>query len=309
MVKVLSRQVISGLCSGGHETLLLGHGTLLHGGRSGGLLRGGRTTVAKPEEHDDLANKHTKGTGGQTSQDAKSCGHDDETEDTRDGAMQTTVMEVVWVRVVTRGRGASTPDGRLLARCVEGTKGRRAMVGATVMHGLGVVLAMAALSARQTRAHLQHAGLGSGKQIAHPVEEQSTQAGGLTTALLPRDTTGGSLLDIGLGHVDRALRVVDEGDGNGVHGHGVAIEIQHGESNLDHLEVLLFRRGHRSHLQRIPQRDGDRVLAILFAMLHGGDPTGRRGREDLTTVGQQQAVIDGEVEGLHTLARVRCGIP
>lgn len=249
VVKVLSRQVIGGLCGSSHQTLFLRQGALLHGGRSSsssiGVLRGGRTTVAKPEEDDDLANEHTKSTSSQTSQNPQSSRHDDETQDPRDGVVQTTVVHVVRVVVTRRGR-ASTPEGSLFTRR-EGAKWRRrrrAMVGTggTVVHGLGAVLAMAALAAGETRAHLQHAGLGGGKQITHAREEQGTQTGGLTTALLPGHTAGGGFFDVGLGHVDGAVRAVHKSNGNGIHGHRVAVEIQNGESDLDHLEIGLFGR-------------------------------------------------------------------
>lgn len=282
--------------------MLFGHGALF---QVSGSLLAGRATVAEPEENDHLANEHTKRAGRQASEDAESSRNNDETEDTRDGAPQSTMVEVVvvvHVRMVREmmsigRRGALTPGRRFLARCVEGARTESMVVRAVVHRLRAMMLAMASLSTGQTGAHLQHTRLSASKQVAHTGEEQRSQAAGLATALLPGDTVWSRLLDIGLGHVDAALRFVDESDGNSVHGNGVAVQVKNSKSDLQQFDIRLFRRcRQRHHLEGVAQRDGVRILTVGLAMLDGADPAGRRRGEDLTAVGQKESIIDRKVQ-------------
>lgn len=274
-----------------HQALLLRRGSSLQVGS--GLLVA-RATVTQPEEDNDLAKQHTKGTREKTSQNTEDGGNNNETEDTRHSVVQATVVEVVHVRrgrrreVVTGVRGATFSPGTVtvvvVRAMVHGTRERRTTV--------------AALGSTQSRLHSQHTGLGGSKQVAHTVEQKLSQAAGLSATLLPGHTVGRGLFHLGLGHVDVALTVVDQGNRNGIKGNGVAVEVKDGETDLQQFDLLLRRGRQRHHLEGVAQRDRVGFFAIGFATLNGVDSDRWWWREDLVTVGQEQSIIDREIHGL-----------
>lgn len=273
-----------------HQALLLRRGSSLQVGS--GLLVA-RATVTQPEENNDLAKQHTKGTREKTSQNTEDGGNNDETEDTRHSVVQATVVEVVHVR---RGRRRKVVTGVRRTTFSPGTV-TVVVVGAMV-HGTRERTTVAALRSTQSRLHSQHTGLGGSKQIVHTVEQKLSQAAGLSAALLPGHTVGCGLFHLGLGHVDAALTVVDQGNRNGIKGNGVAVEVEDGETDLQQFDLLLRRGRQRHHLEGVAQRNRVGFFAIGFATLNGVDSGRWWWREDLVTVGQEQSIIDREIQGL-----------
>ena len=99
---------------------------------------------------------------------------------------------------------------------------------------------MAAFGSGKSGTHSQHTCFGGGKQVAHTVEKKLSQAARLSTALFPRHTVGSSLFDLGLGHMDVTLAVVEQGDRNGIHRNGVAIEVEDSEPDFQQFHIRLI---------------------------------------------------------------------
>jgi hypothetical protein len=145
--------------------------------------------------------------------------------------------------------------------------------------------------------HANKALLGHSKHGPNAVHQVPSQAPGLSTTLSPGLTVG-SILNVGASHVKVAFGVVDKGNGDGVKGDGVSIDIKNGESYFYHVEGLIGRRWERHHLDGVSQVDGFGLFAIFPTTLDGGDCGGRGRREDLTVVGQEEAIVDGKFERL-----------
>lgn len=196
--------------------------------------------------------------------------------------MQPTVVVHVWRRwrevVTSVRRGTFSPKGRTVAVMVVRAMVKRARKRRTTM---------AALGASQSRLHSQHTCLGGSKQVAHTLEQKLSQAARLSTALLPGDAVGGSVFHLGLGHVDVALGVVNQGNRNGIKGNGVSVEVENGESDLQQFHIFLRGCRQRHHLERIAQGNRVGFFAIGFSTLNGVDGGRWWWREDLTTVGEK----------------------
>lgn len=310
LVTVSGRELVGGFS---HETLLFGHGALLDG-----LLRS-RAAVPLPHKDDDLTDQHTKGAGSQTSQDTEDSGDDDEADDAVKSVGQ--AVMVVVVHVMTMG------TVKLAHVTLKAVMTLKAMVTLSVHPGqetsgeaLGVGLSMAVLAvvvvrvgrviviesvgiptvvALRSGGEVEHPGLGRGEQGAHAVEQKLAEALGLATALGPGAAVGSGFFDFGLRHEQfTGVGVVDEGHGYSVEGNWVAVKVENCEANFHEIHRI-FREGRNRHLLD-GIADGDRVglCTIGESVLNGGDQGRRRGRENLATVGQEEAVFDGEVERL-----------
>lgn len=274
-----------------HQALLLRCGSLLQVGSD---LLVARAAVTKPEKDDDLAKQHTKGTCEKTGQNTENSRNNDEAEDTRHGAVQATVVEVVHVR---RGRRREVVTGARKATFSPGTVA--VVVVRTVMHRTRERrTTVAALGSSKSRLHSQHTGLGGSKQVAHTVEQKLSQAAGLSAALLPGHAVGSGLFHPGLGHVNVALTTMNQGNRNGIKGDGVAVEVENCETDFQQFDSLLRRGRQRHHLEGVAQRNRVGFFAIGFATLNGVDSGRWWWREDLVTVGQKQSIIDRKVQGL-----------
>jgi hypothetical protein len=150
-----------------------------------------------------------------------------------------------------------------------------------------VMLAVAALTATLA-CHAQDAGLRSGQETTHARDQKLLEALGLSIALLPGETLGGrsGLLDFSLGDVQLASEVLNQGNGDGVNGNRVGLEVENGESDIEQVgSGGIIGGSQRHHLQGIA--DGHRLRGLaIFKLLDGANRAGGNGREDLAAISQ-----------------------
>jgi hypothetical protein len=94
---------------------------------------------------------------------------------------------------------------------------------------------------------------------------------------------------------------VDESNGDSVQRHGVAVKIENGKSNVNHVKRFLGRRWKGHHFDGVTHRDGFGFFTILDSTLDSSDRGWRTGWKDLAIVCQKNAVINSEFQRLELL--------
>lgn len=284
------RKFLSGGLLLRHESRLLHGATLLQGGSRAAV---GAAAVAEPQEHDNLADKHSNGACGEAGEHTQNSRNHNETDHPRKSPLP--AMAVVGVTVRTAAKVMGTGVRHVAIKV-------RGMLTMRTVREMG--LAVTALTAEgQSSADAHHPGLGRSHQIPDPSKQQTSQAAWLSTALAPRKTVCGSGLNLRSGNEQFTRSRLDHGDRESVNRNGMARKVEDGEADGQEFHVIL-RRHQRQNLEGKTQANGGSFLPIGLSSLHGVDiQRGGRGREDLVVVDEKSVVLGRDVQQLFVKTR------